>query len=882
MAGPFITTKLHSPVRRSANVSRARLVDRMATPAKLTLVAAPAGFGKTSLVSEWLSTLGDEVHVAWFSVDDRDNDAARFWTYVITALDRADPGVGETALEMLRSASAQVEAALAALINDLDARPTKTVLVLDDFHVIESAPIQSELAFFVDNLPPTVRLVMSTRADPPLPLARLRARGQLVEIRAADLRFTAEEAATYVNDVMGLAVAHDDVVTLSNRTEGWIAAIQLAALSMQGRNDPAAFIAGFAGDDRYVVDYLVEEVLQRQPATIRQFLLDTSILPRLTGELCDAVTGASGGGGTLEALDRANLFLVSLDDQREWYRYHHLFADTLRGRLLDESPEHVTALHRRASAWFERQGDTTDAIDHAITAGDFDRAADMIVAAIPRMQQLRQESTAVGWFDLLPPHVISSRPDLSVAFAGALLLAGRTESTEVLLYDAESGIGGTTERTATVRNGIALYRAAQALSTGDTPVALEQTHLALKLAADRRPIDRGSAAGLLGLILWGQGDLEAAHRSWSTSLGELQRAGHVSDTLGGSIAVADILITQGKLVAAHETYQRALDVATASDPPLRGAADMHVGLAELFRERHDLASARRSLAAAEALGEYAGLPQNRHRRRIATARLLQAEGEAAAATPLLDEAERVYTPDFFPNIRPIAALRARLQLAAGHTADAQAWADRSGLTADDELSYMREYEHITLARVLAAEPLDAASTSHAQRLLGRLLQAATDGGRGGVVIELLVLQAVTSHRLGDTEAGLTSLARAVERAEPEGFVRVFADEGEPMAHLLALLVKRRTATNSYLRRLRSATSGNRGRHTATQDLVDPLSERELSVLRLLEGDMGGPEISRHLSVSLNTLRTHTKNIYAKLGVTSRRAAVRKATELGLL
>lgn len=882
MVGPFITTKLHAPARRLESVPRSRLVDRMARPARLTLVSAPAGFGKTTLVSEWLSMQADDVAVAWFSIDERDNDPTQFWTYVFTAIDSASPGAGRAALDLLHSSPDEVEAALAALINSLDTRRPSMVLVLDDFHAVESRLIRSDVAFLVDNLPPTVRLVMCTRADPPLPLARMRARGELVEVRANDLRFTAEEAATYVNDVMELAVTHGDVVTLGMRTEGWIAAIQLAALSMQGRDDPAAFIAGFAGDDRFVVDYLVEEVLNHQPPAIRQFLLDTSILPRLTGDLCEAVTGAIGGSEMLEALDRANLFLVPLDDQREWYRYHHLFAEMLRGRLLNEPREHVEGLHSRASTWFEGNGDVADAIDYAITAAEFDRAADLITAGMPRMKQLRQESAVVGWFDLLPPRVIRERPDLGMGFAGSLLSVGRTENVETLLRDVESSSVVSTESTAAVHTGIALFRAAQALSAGDTAMALEQTERAVELAADRDPLDLGSAAGLMGLVLWSRGDLDAAHRSWSTSLDELRDAGHVSDTLGGSIAVGDIQIAQGKLSAALETYLRALKVAMADNPPLRGAADMHVGMADILRERNDLEGARRSLAAAEALGEYAGLPQNRHRRRIALARLLQSEGQPAAAIPLLDEAEHLYTPDFFPNTRPIAALRARMHLAAGQTSEALEWATGTGLTADDELSYLREFEHMTLARVLAATSADSNAPTEARRLLARLLHAAVEGGRGGVAVELLVLEAVASHHAGDPEAALTSLARAVELAEPDGYVAVFADEGEPMAHLLALLEKSGTRNTPYLRRLIAAASPARGRHPTASGASDPLSERELSVLRLLEGDMGGPEISRHLHVSLNTLRTHTKNIYAKLGVSSRRAAVRRATELGLL
>jgi LuxR family maltose regulon positive regulatory protein len=650
---------------------------------------------------------------------------------------------------------------------------------------------------------------------------------------------------------------------------------------MQGRDDTANFIAGFAGDDRYVVDYLVEEVLERQPEAIRTFLLETSILSRLTGDLCDAVTGAGGGGATLQALERANLFLVPLDDHREWYRYHHLFADMLRARLVDELPEHVAELNGRASNWLERHGHTTEAIGHAIEAEAFDRAADMIGSAMQEMQQHRQEATLVQWFEMLPAKVVRDRPTLSVGFAGTLLSSGRTDGVEALLRDAELANGGSSEEIRGVQGGIALYRAAQSLTAGDFDSALEHARLAVELAEDRKHIDRGSAAGLLGLIMWARGDLAQARASWAVSLDELHRAGHLSDVIGGSIAVADMQLAQGRLGEAEETYRNGLDLAGASQPPLRGAADMHVGMADLLRERDDIDGARDHLEAAETLGEYAGLPQNRHRRRMAAARLLHATGDAAAAIRVLDEAERVYTPDFFPAVHPIPAVRARVQLTDGRKDEGLKWVRRSGIAVDDELSYLREFEHTTLVRVLLADPTDSSQLADASRLVERLLDSAEHGERWGSVIELLVLQSLALHKTGRAEDALDCLDRAIGLAEPEGYVRIFADEGEPMARLLGALSKRR-AGNSYLDLLHAATGARSRPRTLAQGIIDPLSERELDILRLLGSELTGPEISRHLMISLNTVRTHTKNIFAKLGVTSRMAAVRRASELGLL
>ena len=362
---------------------------------------------------------------AWLSLDQRDNDPALFWTYLIAALQTAAPGVGASALSLLQSPQPPIEAVLATLLNDLGAIANDVVLVLDDYHVIDARDVQDGMAFLLEHLPPQVHLVIASRADPALPLARLRGRGELVEIRAADLRFTPDEAAAYLNGVMGLALTAQDVAALEGRTEGWIAALQLAALSMQGRDDVAGFIAGFAGDDRYIVDYLAEEVLQRQPEHVRDFLLQTSILDRLSGPLCDAVTGQDGGKAMLEALERGNLFLVPLDDRRRWYRYHHLFADVLQAHLLDEQPDDVPDLHRRASAWYEQNGERSEAIRHALAAEDFERAADLVELAIPAMRRSRQEATLRGWLEALPDELVRVRPVLSVGYAGALLAERR-------------------------------------------------------------------------------------------------------------------------------------------------------------------------------------------------------------------------------------------------------------------------------------------------------------------------------------------------------------------------------------------------------------------------------------------------------------------------
>ena len=687
MAGPLLETKLHVPRWRRGSVARPRLSERLSRGAEsaLTLVSAPAGFGKTTLLAEWLAAApADGRSVAWLSLDRRDNDPALFWTYLVAALKTAAPGAGAGALSLLQPPQPPNEAGLVALLNDLDAISNDVVLVLDDYHVIDARDVQDGMAFLLDHLPPQIHLVIGSRADPVLPLARLRGRGELVEIRAADLRFTPGEAAAYLNEMMGLQLTAADVATLEGRTEGWIAALQLAALSLQGRDDVAAFIDGFAGDDRYIVDFLAEEVLQRQPGHVQQFLLQTSILDRLSGPLCDAVTGQDGSKAKLAALERGNLFLVPLDDRRQWYRYHQLFADVLHARLRDEQPDDVPELHRRASAWYERNDEPSEAIRHALAAGDFERAADLVELAIPAMRRSRQEAAVLGWLKLLPDEVVRVRPVLSVGFAGALLTGGEFEGVEARLQDAERWLNTATgsgtgpqappaEMVVVDDDGfgslpvmIELYRAALALARGDGPGTVRHARRALDLSPADDHLGRASAAALMGLASWASGDLEAGHSAYAECMAGLRRAGHIADTFGCAIALADIRRTQGRLGEAMRTYEQALQrAAQPGGPVLRGTADMYVGMSEIYRERDDLPAATQQLLRSQELGEHTGLPQNRYRWRVAMARIRQAEGDLGGALDLLNEAERLYVGDFFPNVRPVPAWQARVRAAQG-------------------------------------------------------------------------------------------------------------------------------------------------------------------------------------------------------------------------
>ncbi|WP_217913518.1 LuxR C-terminal-related transcriptional regulator [Miltoncostaea marina] len=880
-ATPLLRTKLRAPAPRPGAVARPRLAARVAgdDAAALTLVSAPAGFGKTTLVAD---ALAGRPGVAWLSLDPRDDDPATFWRYVVAALETVRPGAGDGARALLDSSRPSSEVLVASLLNALDAPGDEVVLVLDDYHTVASPEIHDAVGMLVERRPPGVRLVITTRADPPLPLAALRARGALAELRASDLRFTADEAAAYLTGTMGLALGAGDVAALGERTEGWIAALQLAALSMRGRDDPSAFVADFAGDDRFVLDYLAGEVLERQPDDVRGFLLRTSILARLTGPLCDAVTGGGGGAAMLARLERANLFLVPLDDRRRWYRYHHLFADVLQVRLLDELPGEVAALHRRAGAWAEAAGDLPEAIRHALAAGDAGRAAALVERAAPAMRRARREATLGRWIDALPAELLRTRPVLATALVGTRMATGRFDGVAALLDAVEQRLAGPPEALVAddeeelrlLPAQVAIFRAALALVAGEGAATLGHAARALELAGPADHLPRGSAAALAGLAHWAAGDLVPAHERYAEAIGHLERAGHVSDALGCSLALADIQTAQGRLGAALATLEAGLAMA-APHGAIRGVADMHTGIAEVLVARGDPAGAAGRLTAAEALGEHAGLPQHPYRSRVAAARLRELEGDHAAALALLEEAGRRFDTDFSPVVRPVPAIAARVRLRAGDLAGAARWARERGLGTDEEPADATEYERVTLARLLVRRGDEGALP-----LVARLLAAAERGGREGTVVELLALRALAELAGGDERAARASLEEALVRAEPEGWARPILDAGPGVADILRAIAAAGRAREPARRVLAALTAEDR-RPPAAAGPAEGLSEREREVLRLLGSDLSGPDIARELVVSLNTLRTHTKHIYAKLGVTSRRAAVRRAAELDL-
>jgi LuxR family transcriptional regulator, maltose regulon positive regulatory protein len=911
---PILATKLHIPQSPPKIIHRPHLIERLndGMHCKLALISAPAGFGKTTLVSEWVAGCGRTA--AWLSLDEGDDDPSRFLSYLISALQTIAANIGVEVLVTLESPEPPpIESILITLINEITTVPEKFVLVLDDYHVIDSKLVDEALAFLLEHLPSQMHMVITTREDPHLPLAQYRARGQLIELRAADLRFTPAEAGEFLNKMMGLRLSEEDIAALETRTEGWIAGLHLAALSMQGHQDSAGFIKSFTGSHHFVLDYLVEEVLKQQSESIQAFLLRTSILDRLCGPLCDAVLGPPSASGqeTLEYLERANLFMVPLDNVRRWYRYHHLFADILRMHLMAEQPDQKSTLHRRASEWYEHNGSAADAIHHALAAKDFERAATLIELAVPEMRRNRQGATVteLGWLKALPDELVRFRPVLCVDYAYALFGGGEPGGVESWLQDAERWLEVETDKAEMVVEDekefrrlpsmIALLRAAIALAQGDMSKAEKNARRVLDLAPEDAHLMLGGAASVLGLAAWARGDLETGRRMTSEGITNVRQAGYISSAIGGSIVLADIQIALGRLHEAMSTYERALTWAVEPGAPIqRGAADMYVGISALQQEHNDLETATQHLLKSQSLGELAGLQQNPYRWCVAMARIREAQGDLDGALDLLDQAEHLYDGNFSPNVRPISARKTRLWVAQGRLGEALRWVNDQGLSVENELSYLHEFDHLTLARVLLARYLSdhaIGSISEVMGLLERLLKAAEKRGGKGSVIEILVLQAISYHAQGDLPAALLPLQHALVLAEPEDYVRIFLDEGTSMMQLLREASARKIMPD-YVDKLLAAyefdklksedhldlsPTLSKGHHNG-EPFIEPLSQREFEILKLISLGLSNREIGERLFLALDTVKGHNRRIFEKLQVQSRTEAVARARELGLL
>ena len=915
MSIPILVTKLYIPPPRSKLVLRSRLIECLdkGLNGKLTLVCAPAGFGKTTLVSEWVAVC--QRPVAWLSLDERDSVPAQFLAYLIAALQTVIPQVGETLLPALSAPQPPpVDFILTTLLNQIAAFPDPFVVVLDDYHALDAPSVDSALALLLDYLPPQMHLVISTREEPALPLARMRTRGLLTELGVADLRFTLDESIEFLNHIMGLNLSKANIAALETHTEGWIAGLQLATLVLQdaisthGQQATPNFIESFTGKHHFVLDYLVEEVLQQQPQAVQLFLLSTSILDRLSAPLCDALLHDQSGCAqdTLEYLDRANLFIIALDNERHWYRYHHLFADVLRTRLSKKYPDQVAPLLQRASMWYEQHDLLFDAIQYALAAEDFERAAGLLELAWATVHNSVQSTLWLDWVKSLPDSFLTKRPVLSVAYAWALLGVGAFEASEAWLQAAEQWLPSTHMpeeeppqlkiplsemvvvdddqfRALPVLIGIARAYHAQAL--GDVPGTLTQAQLVLDLVQEQDSFQRGQAMTLLGLAYWSSGELELAQSYFADFIAHMRRAGNIPEIIGVTFVLADINIALGRLREAYAIYQASLQlIKKQPEPALSGLADLHRGMSELHRQWNNLEVATHHLQQSKALAEQDTMLNLHYRLYVAEAYMRQINGDFDGALSLLDQAEQVYMQTPLPDLRPLAALKARIWIIQGRLSDAVGWLHTQKLSIDDQLSYLREFDHITFVRLLIAKyslNRDDTVFDQSMRLIKRLLAASEAGNRTASMIELRILQALAYEVQGATTKARMALEQALTLAEPEGYMRLFLDQGQALAELLRKTAKQ-VDISEYVSRLQAAFDQLTSRTPAMHLLPEPLSKRELEVLRLLATELDGPEIAATLIVSLNTLRTHTRHIYSKLGVNNRRMAVRRAEQLDLL
>jgi LuxR family maltose regulon positive regulatory protein len=899
----LLATKLHRPRPRSQLVSRSRLIERLQQGMEraLTLVSAPAGFGKTTLLVQWLAESGTPF--AWLSLEAEDNEPLRFFSYVLAALQTLHPQLGTMAHVLLEaSPGIPLERVLTLLINDILERALDDfALVLDDYHAIETNAIHRGISFLLEHLPPQMHLVLATRADPPLPLVRLRARGLLSELRAADLRFDLHEASAFLHIVMGLDLPAEMLGALERRTEGWIAGLQLAALSLQGRSDVSTFVRAFTGSHRFVLDYLSEEVFSRQPPEVQSFLLATSILERLCGPLCDAVTGQQESQARLAALEQANLFVVALDDERHWYRYHHLFAEALHARLQQTNLVLVPQLHLRASRWYEQQGLFAEAVEHALAAADVERAVGLI-------EQIDTNSWAglgtavqrvLGWLSRLPESLVCMRPLLCIIHAIALIFINQPQEAEARLQMAECCLDAKapSEQVYFLRSHIASTRSVMARFSGDLArsVALAQQALVLLPHKERTPgpISRLNVAHSF-LV---SGDVTASQERLVREMVTFLRASENQSMIMRSLTnLARLQVAQGRLRRAAETFEEAARVGQGHEgmQSIMGSPVYYFGLAEVLREWNELKQAEHLLKQGMELVE-GGLTVDGEAVALGyttLARFLMARGEYSQALAALDTFMRLaYERSFASHlIARGTAIRAHVQLAQGNLKAATSWAEQCGFKAsDDDLSYLREREYLTLARVYIAQGRDDPSASFLQEIshmLDRRLQDAEAKARRSSVLELLLLQALLLAAQGERGAVFSALSRALSLAEPEGYVRLFVDEGVPMRDLLRQVLSR-GITPHYVATLLAAfgepvEEAEARSPSPAGALIEPLTKREREVLQLLAEGASNREIAQRLIVSTGTVKKYVYNICGKLGVQSRMQALVRARAMHLV
>lgn len=895
MTSPLLSTKTQIPPLRAGFLQRPRLVERLnrGLTCKFTLVSTPAGYGKTTLLSGWVRGIAEPA--AWLSLDKRDGDLARFLAYLVAALRAIDPAIGEAIPDMLQPPKPEpTSVILTSLINDISSFGREFVLVLDDYHEVESQAVHEAMRFLLEYLPANMHITIATRADPPLHLAQMRGRGQLVELRAADLCFSPEESAEFLSHRMGLSLSEEEASALTNRTEGWITGLQIAALSMQDREDTGQFIHSFTGSHRHILEYLLEVVLERQPESIRNFLLQTSILDHLSGPVCDVVTGHGESQRMLERLEKSNLFIIPLDAERRWFRYHRLFADLLKQSLQKSQPELSPILHRQASQWFENNGMPAEAIHHRLSAADFERAADLIEAAAKRTLMRSEITTLLAWVEALPDETVRSRPSLCIYHAWALLLAGRPlEIVQARLRDAETG--STSIRISTEAYA---FRALIALLVGDVQGSLELSLQALELVSAEDQYWRSVLVNNLGMAYVMTGDIEQAIENFEEGARLGQESGNFMFTAGALSNLAGLWRVKGQLGRAEDLARQALEQATDAQGrrlPVAGRALLILG--DLARERNDLETAasylKESLELFKQYGEMASLVSY-----LNLARVLQAQGDLGSADELLQTAQSIARKSTATRLDDllVSIAQARMWVERGDIEAASRWLEQrqaemlaAGKAPEDASSRTPSlYDLYEAERILTAQVyLAQCRYQQAQEVLEALRRTAKEQGRMMRLVEIVNLQALSLQAQGELQAALELLKQSLQLAEPQGYIRVFIDLGRPMARLLYRAVSN-GLSSGYTARLLAAFPYTGSEIVASPQvqphnkLVEPLSQREQEVLQLIADGLTNRELAERLVISLSTVKGHTANVYSKLGVKNRTQAVARARELGIL
>jgi LuxR family maltose regulon positive regulatory protein len=884
MTNSIVSTKIHIPLPRPNLVERPRLIEQLnqVCQAKITLISAPAGYGKSSLVSEW--THINTLPVTWLTLDKLDNDLTRFVNYFIAALKRFRSTFGDTILSLLESPQTPSHQNLqTGLINELSKVEKQHILILDDYHVITNRTIHEVLTYLIDNLPSQTHLMVLARSDPPLPLSRLRARGQLVEIRAADLEFTQIEAESFFNVIMKMGLSNADIAAFEERTEGWITGLQLVALAMQGFNAQqiTEFVNVFTGSHFYIVDYLVEEVLNRQPEVKRDFLLQTSILKRMTGSLCNRVTGREDGQTILENLDQGNLFIIPLDNERQWYRYHHLFADVLYSRLKSLSPDLLPKLHMLASEWYEENGFIPEAISHAFDAANTEKAAELIEQNASGLLIRGEFTTLLGWIENVEA-LADKHPWICIDAAWAYTLSGKSDVVEPWLIKVEERIAKNNLSNDNLLGNMAAIRAYVSASRGDAHKAISFAHEALDYLPETNRLIRNVVTMTLGSAYRIKGNVLEATQALEKA-GQLgHQVGNLYLELGAIYRLADILFAQGRLNQAYDSYNEMLRLATRPDGQQLHAAGMaYFGLSMIVYEWGDLETAGKDSQLAIELCKLWGHIIQLAESYVMQSRVYLAEGKIDDAQHALNNAEnlsRTYSLGSRVNSW-LNAFRVRLWLAQNNMEATANWAENyNEINFDADFAYLREAEYLALVRVRITQK----EYESALRIIEKLESAAERTGRIGSLIEILALKAIAYQAMNDIPKALNALERALSLGQPEGYLRIFVDEGPSMYELLRHAGSKGIESHYVAKILSKEKQESDLSDQKEQPLIDPLSDRELEILQLLADGCSNQDIAKQLIIAVGTVKAHTVSIYRKLNVNSRMQAVVRARELNLL